>query len=97
VAGAVDWDLEKVQDEAYQREYKRQQAEQQQQAAAQSSRGPVCGVAFEIIAILFGAFAGPLAFVSFFPLFSESLWNVAQVSPMSPAPMLFASLPVLCC
>ena len=58
VAGAVDWDLQKVQDEAYQREYKRQQSEQQQQASAQSSRGPVCGVAIEMVAILFAAFAG---------------------------------------
>jgi hypothetical protein len=64
VAGAVDWDIQKVQDEAYQREYKRQQTEQQQQASAQSSRGPVCGVAIEMVAILFAAFAGFLAFFS---------------------------------
>ena len=64
VAGAVDWDIQKVRDEAYQREYKRQQIEQQQQASAQSSRGPVCGVAIEMVAILFAAFAGFLAFFS---------------------------------
>jgi len=34
VLGAIDWDLEKVADEAAEREYKRQQAEQQQQQQA---------------------------------------------------------------
>jgi hypothetical protein len=56
-AGAVDWDLEKVQDEIYQREYKRQQAEQQQ-SQKKMSDAPVCGVSVQIIVILFAAFAG---------------------------------------
>jgi hypothetical protein len=49
--------LEKVQDDIYQREYKRQQAEQQQMSS-QKSGGPVCGVSVQIIVILFAAFSG---------------------------------------
>jgi hypothetical protein len=52
--------LEKVNQDVYQREYQRQQAEQQRQqrASSQHSEGPVCGLSFQIIAILFAAFAG---------------------------------------
>ncbi len=56
-AGAVDWDLEKVQDDVYQREVKRQQAQQMQQPSQQSDRA-VCGVPLHIIGILFAAFGG---------------------------------------
>jgi hypothetical protein len=65
VAGAIDWDLEKVQDDIYQREYKRQQAEQMQKSS-QKPDSPVCGVSLQIISILFAAFGGVHDLFSFF-------------------------------
>ena len=60
VVGAIDWDLEKVADEAAEREYKRQQAEQKQQEQASSPKGnvAVCGQSLPFIAILFAGFGG---------------------------------------
>ena len=81
VLGAIDWDLEKVADEAAEREYKRQQAEQQQQQQASSNKGDVhvCGQSLQVIAILFAAFGGvPGCLCSLY----RSQVHSVQVSPM---------------
>ena len=68
--------MEKVQDDVYQREIKRQQAEEQQNPSKKPEQ-PVCGVSEHIIAILFAAFGGvprrPHYALFLVPSFSQAL------------------------